>query len=322
MPISQSAVEKLLREFLSRESDATARAYKDALDDYRHSVRANSTSAALVQLLGTSSQKAEARLARYKQSLVGKRDKSGNLVEGRGLSPASVNLRLTVLRSIIKHAKRRHLIEWDVYLPGVKSEGVKDVRGPGEETLNRMLAIAKSRTGPQGKRDYAVLRLAGELGLRRREILGLDIDDVDLDTGELAVLGKGRRAKETITCGPKTVEAIKAWLTVRPQPRAGAPLFTNLIRGRANRISGPAVYLIIRSLGKEALPRSRRKISPHRIRHTAITSAIKQTRECGLAREEVKKFSRHADMRMLGKYFDAEDKAQAMLAHSVGERLV
>jgi integrase len=82
------------------------------------------------------------------------------------------------------------------------------------------------------------------------------------------------------------------------------------------------VYLIVRRLGAEALPkRSRKKVSPHRIRHTAITAAVRNAREIGLAREEVKKFSRHTDLRMLDRYIDADSQAQAKLARSIGERL-
>jgi integrase len=45
----------------------------------------------------------------------------------------------------------------------------------------------------------AALRLLYDLGLRRSEVVGLDMDDLDLDTGTVAVLGKGRTQKISLT---------------------------------------------------------------------------------------------------------------------------
>jgi integrase len=78
----------------------------------------------------------------------------------------------------------------------------------------------------------------------------------------------------------------------------------------------------VRGLGKEALPsRSSRKIGPHKIRHTAITAAVRLAKANGLAREDVQRFSRHKDFRMVARYLDADDRAQGILARANGARL-
>jgi integrase len=318
----EQPLHRLVKAFVERENAQTARAYREALEDFRAFARRGTAVAAIQWLIDAAVGTAEDRVERYKRTLLGTRDEKGKLVKGRGLSSASVNLRLTVLRGVLKKAHRMRLVGWELPVAGVRDEPLRDVRGPTEETLNRMLEIARSRPGPEGCRDYAILRLAAELGLRRREIIGLDLDDVDLDRCELRILGKGRREKELVSCTARTVEALRVWIQGRPPARQGFPLFTNLIPGRAARISGPAVYLIVRGLGSEALPkRSRQRVSPHRIRHSAITLAVKHAKDAGLAREQVRQFSRHADMRMLGRYIDADDKAQAKLARTVGDRL-
>lgn len=314
-------VQGLLRSYLTRDNLSTLRNYEAVLEDFRRYAKAPSVEAALLSLLASGPQKADEKIARYKALVIGKRDQKGRLTRGRGLSSSAVNLRLTVLRSLIKKARRTGMIQWELDVPNLAHELVHDVRGPGDELLNKMLAKAKERPGAEGRRDYAIVRLAAELGLRRREIVGLDLEDLDVAGSELKIRGKGRREKESVACSAKTIEAIQQWIQMRPKPREGSALFTNLIPGRAGRISGPAVYLIVRGLGKAALPSSRRKIGPHKIRHTAITSAVRLAKANGLAREEVQKFSRHKDFRMVARYIDADDRAQAILANANGARL-
>lgn len=320
--LTQTSAERLLTRFLTRENSGTAENYRKQLEDYRAWTKEDTPGEAVYALLKGGFEMAQRSIERYKASVVGRRDAKGKLISGRGLSAAAINLRLTVLRSLVKQAQASGLVTWELHVANVADERVKDVRGPGEEILNAMLRAAKAKPGAEGRRDYAILRLAGELGLRRREIVGLDLQDFDSEACEIRVLGKGRRQKEAIACTPKTIVAIQAWVSARPRPKADSPLFTNLIPGRTARISGPAVYLIISRLGRSALPaRSPRRIGPHKIRHTAITSAVRNAVASGLAREDVKKFSRHKDMRMVARYLDEDDDAQRKLAKAVGSRL-
>lgn len=316
-------IERVLKAFLDRENPTTAQNYAGALDDYRRYARVNSPRAAIERLVECGVVGANRRVERYKISMVGRRDSSGKLVSGRGLSSASVNLRLTVLRSFFKKLRRSGIIDWELDVPNVADERVYDIRGPDMDTLNKMLHSAKVKPGPAGVRDYAILRLACELGLRRREIVGLDRNDVDLEKRELRILGKGRREKEVLSFTPKTSQALSSWMQIRPETQNGDPLFTNLIPGRTGRISGPGVYVIIRELGDQvtAAGKKRRKIGPHKIRHSAITSAVRLAKANGLAREEVQKFSRHRDFRMVARYLDADDRAQAILAKANGDLL-
>jgi integrase len=57
-----------------------------------------------------------------------------------------------------------------------------------------------------------MVRLAYDLGLRRKEIVGLDVADVDLQAGAAAVLGKGRRQKEQLILPVPTRAALAACL--------------------------------------------------------------------------------------------------------------
>jgi integrase/recombinase XerC len=112
----------------------------------------------------------------------------------------------------------------------------------------------------------------------------------------VAVLGKGRSQRETLTLPPATRQALAAWVQVRgPEPGA---LFTALDRGhRGQRLSGTGLYLMIRQLGEEAGLRAR----PHGLRHAAITAALDLT---GGDVRKVQRFSRHKNLQTVLRYDD------------------
>lgn len=308
--------------YLTRENATTVRHYTAALNDFAGFAKASDLLAAVERVLNAGFAAGNEMVVDYRRDMEGTRDAKGNLKAGRGLSAAAVNLRLTVLRGLVKKARRHGLIDWELDVPNMVSENVHEASGPGVAVLNRMLELAKAQPGSMGRRNYAILRLAGELGLRRKEIVGLDMDDFDQIAGTIKIRGKARRQLEKLSCTTMTVEAVGRWVELRPRPLSGRPLFTNLILGRPTRLTGSAIYEIIRNLGRDALPKgSRRRVRPHGIRHTAITEAVRRASEVGLAREEVQKFSRHKDFRMVARYLDAHTMAQKKLAEVVGGSL-
>jgi len=319
VPAKKPQVSELLDSYLARENAITVRHYSAALDDFAEYTRAADRLSAINRLLGADFPAGNELVIGYRRDMEGSRRGDGKLKSGRGLSASAVNLRLTVLRGLVKKARRHGLIDWELDVPNIPAENVHETSGPGMELLNRMLEAAKAQPGPVGRRNYAILRLAGELGLRRKEIVGLDVDDIDLLTETIRIRGKARRQLEKLTCTPATVAALGNWLEVRPKPSDGRALFTNLIPGRPTRLTGSAVYEIVRKLGRTALPKgSRKRVRPHGIRHTAITEAVRRAKEVGLAREEVQKFSRHRDFRMVARYLDAHDQAQKKLGAVIG----
>src|SRR5262249_55834697 len=124
-------------------------------------------------------------------------------------------------------------------------------------------------------RDRALLCLLYDLGLRRAEAVGIDVEDLDL-SGQgpaVAILGKGRAAKERLSLPGRTSAALRAWLALRGT--AGGPLFISLDRAGkgSGRLQPGAVYDIVRRLGERAGLKAR----PHGIRHAAVTRALERT---------------------------------------------
>jgi integrase/recombinase XerC len=110
------------------------------------------------------------------------------------------------------------------------------------------------------------------------------------------MLGKARSQKEPMTLPEPTKAALEAWLQARGTE--DGPLFVNFHRaGKGGRLTGSAVYFIVRELGTKA----GLTVRPHGLRHLAITSALDLTN--GDLRA-VQKFSRHKDVRVLNIYDD------------------
>src|SRR5262249_62342700 len=112
----------------------------------------------------------------------------------------------------------------------------------------------EGRRDAKGLRDRALLRLLFDLGLRRAEAVRLDVADLDLQAGTVDVLGKGRTQKARLTLPGPTRGALAAWLAVRgSQP---GPLFTSCDRAGkgSGRLTGSAVYTIVRRLGGRGRP--------------------------------------------------------------------
>ena len=117
-------------------------------------------------------------------------------------------------------------------------------------------------------RNSAMLELLYSSGLRRSEMVGLNIGDIDFYNGLVRVFGKG--AKERLV--PVTdlaLEAIKKYLYSRNDPPPAEPLFLNHLK---NRLSSNGLELIVKKACLKA--NLARKISPHILRHSFATHLL------------------------------------------------
>ena len=161
------------------------------------------------------------------------------------------------------------------------------------------------RTSLAGKRDYALLRLLWGNALRRNEVSQLNVGDFDPDGKTLRIFGKGRGTQsEVVDLGDSTVEAIADWLATSTTKRPNAPLFIALdFHNRGHRLTGDGIRRIVVRVCD--LAGIKKPMSPHRIRHSAITAALDATD--GNVRK-VQKLSRHRQLDTLMIYDDNRGK--------------
>jgi integrase/recombinase XerC len=212
-------------------------------------------------------------------------------------SRKSAARKLAAVRAFARYLRRGGQIESD---PGamVSTPKVED-RLPAHLEIDEMTQLLESPdlSTPFGRRDRAILELFYASGLRLSELVGLDLDHVNLSARMVRVLGKGGKER-VVPFNTSTERALRAWLKDRPQlerellrqrkgpPKAGArhapvraarrsaassPLFLNF---RGGRLTGRSVHRLVRQ--HVAACSARFGISPHALRHSFATHLLER----------------------------------------------
>ncbi|WP_407294662.1 tyrosine recombinase XerC [Stutzerimonas zhaodongensis] len=137
-----------------------------------------------------------------------------------------------------------------------------------------------------GHRDQAMLELFYSSGLRLAELVGLDLDQLDLPAGLVQVQGKGNKAR-VLPVGRKAREALEAWLPLRAlsNPPDGAVFVSQ--KGR--RLSPRAVQLRVRQAGVRELGQH---LHPHMLRHSFASHILESSQDL----RSVQELLGHADI--------------------------
>jgi integrase/recombinase XerC len=286
--------------FLSGRSARTARAYERDLRDFASAMSVPSPCSALAHLLGGEAGAANKLALAYKAQML-----------ARNLAPATINRRLATLGSAAGLARTFGVVSWSLSVERMKVRALRDTRGPGVNNVRKLIDAMAARTDAMTRRDLAIVRMLFDLGLRRSEVVTLDIEHLNLEASRVAVLAKGRVERELMTLPPETTSAIRSWIEVRGQ-HPGA-LFHNLDRAHKNRcrLSDRSVARAVKRAGKLVGVVALR---PHGLRHAAITHALDLT--SGDVRS-VQKFSRHADPKTLLRYDDNREDLAGRVAKMI-----
>jgi len=232
-------------------------------------------------------------------------------------SPASVNVMLSALRGVLKACWRLNLIEGDTYRRAVDVANVKAETLPRGRALSggeiRSLFRACERTqSTSACRDAALLALLYGGGLRRSEVVALQLSDYDVDTGTVMVReGKGRKERLVyLPIGAR--DAMVDWLAARGD--TAGPLLLPISKGgmfAMRTMSTQAVYERLRYLGKRAGVKA---FSPHDLRRSFVSDLLDLGADVSL----VQKLAGHADINTTQRYDrrpEASKRKAAELLH-------
>jgi integrase/recombinase XerC len=212
-----------------------------------------------------------------------------------GLSPRSVQRRLSAVRSFYEFLVREnHERPGNSSLrSGVRHNPAHDVRAPKAvkrlpETLDpdqmaRLLDIP-SDDGPANRgpghrsfvlRDRAIMELLYSSGLRLAELVGLDVEHLQLAEGMVRVLGKGNKTR-IVPVGSVAIDVLKKWLLERAA--VAKPEEKSLFVGRGGKRLGP------RAVQTRVAQWARRQglsmhVYPHLFRHSFATHLLESSRE-------------------------------------------
>lgn len=204
----------------------------------------------------------------------------------RGTAGSTSARRLAAIRSFARYLRREGLLDHD---PGALISAPRQVRKmPAHLDIDEMRALldAPDTTTPLGRRDQAILELFYASGLRLSELVGVDLEDLNLSSRLLRVLGKG--GKERILPFNRTAgAAIRGYLKdrrdlVRAAPLTsaggsgsrrpkGEPLFVNY---RGGRLSTRSVDRLVRRYVVQSS--TKLGISPHALRHSFATHLLER----------------------------------------------
>ncbi len=199
------------------------------------------------------------------------RDYLSQLME-RGFVKASIARKLSAIRSFYRYLLREEIISAS---PVATTSSPKlDKRLPSFltiEEINRLLEAPDLST-PQGLRDRALMELLYASGIRVSELVSINLEQVNLDTNEIRVWGKGSKER-VVLMGKPAARALTAYLNQgRPEllgeKRSNALLLNRygkrLIERRVQRILEK--YTNIAGIGK--------RVYPHMLRHTFATHLL------------------------------------------------
>ena len=197
------------------------------------------------------------------------------LAINKSSKPATRARKISTIRIFFNYlCKKANLIQEN---PAQDLETPKlDKRLPKHLSLDdsmRLLKVAKNEDDETKERDFAIITLFLNCGLRLSELVGINIQDIDFNDYTLNVIGKGNKER-TIYLNKACVDAIKEYINVRPKEgvkndnkNSNKALF---LSNRKERISNRTVqYIVERELRKTGLDTS--KYSTHKLRHTAAT---------------------------------------------------
>ena len=188
----------------------------------------------------------------------------------RRYQPAAIRRKLVALRRFYRY----------LVLEGMRSDdptaGIEAPKLPKrlpvvlkEDEVARLLRTPppSGRTEFQRLRDRAILELLYASGIRRAELAGLDLHDVDLDRRVLRVIGKGDKQR-TVLVNHAAAEAMRAYLGHRPR----TPDDAFFVGRRGERLGVRAIWSVVKTV--EKLSGLAVHATPHVMRHSFATHLL------------------------------------------------
>lgn len=214
-----------------------------------------------------------------------------------GKARTSVARKLSALRTFVKYLRREELIEHDPTAMAVAPKRDQTIPTHLSEPEIARLIEMPSTADPLGRRDRAILELFYASGLRLSELVGINLEDLNLSSRMVRVMGKGGKER-LLPFNQNAATALRAWLADRaailaerqargsrrpaiaPRKKAPAavrhraavdPLFLNV---RGGRLTGRSVDRMLRRY--VAACSTRLGISPHALRHSFATHLLQR----------------------------------------------
>lgn len=244
-----------------------------------------------------------------------------DLLESRRCGPATCNQRLAAIHSLsnfIALCNPEH-IQWCGEL---RSIPLKKVAKPLIDYLEKdevdALLAAPNRSTHQGHRDYVVLLVLYNTGIRASELANVCIDDLDLATtasgsSSVRIRGKGNKVRRC-PLWPSTVQELKQLIA------GGGPSGHVFLNRRSQALTRYGIHTLVErhalTAAKVVPSIEKKRVSPHTIRHTTATHLLRS----GVDINTIRAWLGHVSITTTNIYaeVDLEMKAKALATCEVG----
>lgn len=193
-------------------------------------------------------------------------------LSGRGMSAPSLARHLAAVRGFHKY------LVMERHAPADPTEHIETPRGWARlpKTLNfeevESLLEQPDASTSRGARDKAMLELLYATGLRVSELVGIRVQDIELERGHVMVFGKGSKER-LVPLGETAIRAVKAYLeSARRSLLRGKDSEALFISAKRRQITRQMFWERIRSYARKA--GILKPISPHTLRHSFATHLL------------------------------------------------
>jgi site-specific recombinase XerD len=241
-------------------------------------------------------------------------------LEQKNLAPSTINVRLAAVRRLAYEASDTGLLSPELAAGIRRVKGAKrlGVRIGNWLTVEQSRALlSKSPDGLRGKRDRAILALLIGCGLRRAELVGLRMEDLQFREEHSVIadlIGKGKHIR-TVPVPVWAKRAVDEWTTAAAID--GGPIFRRVSRSEriwGEKITPKAVWHIVKAAAKRA---GIKDLAPHDLRRTCA-------RLCHLAGGELEQIQfllGHASVQTTERYLGCKQKVSQAVNDNIGLEL-
>lgn len=201
--------------------------------------------------------------------------------------------RISAIKSFFKYLAEENFIKDN---PSINLKKPKiGKRLPKYLNLNQSIELLNCIDGINKIRDYAIINMFLNTGLRLSELVNINFDSIEGDS--LKVIGKGNKERK-IFLSETVIQSINNYLKVRPNNLNESALFLSSFKKRINK--GTVEYIVKKFLNKINLG----DFSTHKLRHTAATLMYQN----GAGIKELKEILGHEKINTTEIYTHVDDK--------------
>ncbi len=294
-----------IKTFFPEKRPSTLLAYSTDLDYFKLYLNKKSAQDAFELLINLPENQANLVVLHYKSELL-----------QSSQSIASINRKLSTLRSLVNAARKMGLVGWKLNINNEKIENNGDFKSLSRNQIKALLNAARNQANKKkAARDYAIIRLMYDLALKRNFITCLQINHFNKTGKTLEIVTEGKRLSNLKILPKKTNEALINWLEFRG--KEAGPLFNNfdVAAKKPQGISSTSLYRIVKQLGDSI----GLQVTPEEIRKSAISEATMQAKILGISDQELLAFSDHKNVVSLKRFNNRKIKVQGSLSNLIAK---